>query len=59
MTPMLHNKPNLALLHLIVPLWKFVMNVVVEHKLQCLTKVLHWKERKIENEIEDPLSGEY
>jgi hypothetical protein len=31
----------------------------MEHKPQCSIKVLHWKERKLEKEIEDPLSWEY
>jgi hypothetical protein len=35
------------------------MIVVEVHKPQCLTKVLHWKERKLEKEIENPLTGEY
>ncbi len=47
------------LLLLVVSLWKFVLGVIVKHKLQCLTKVLHWKERKLEMKIEYPLSGEY
>jgi len=58
MTPTLHNKPIFALLLSTVPMWKFILSVVAKHKPQCLTKVLHWKERKLEKEIEDPLSGE-
>jgi hypothetical protein len=59
MTPTFHNKQTLALLLSVIPLWKYVLNVVTKHKSQCLTKMLHWKERKLEKEIQDPLSGEY
>jgi hypothetical protein len=58
MTPTFHNKLIFALLLSVVPLWKFILSVVAKHKHQCLTEMLHWKERKLEKEIEDPLSGE-